>query len=289
MSHETGARAMVGPEPWALPKLSRTALDALNRRMGWDGNILSDRPREVVKTNSVEKFKEYLAEVGADKDINKTISGNPSIVYFVSVSKSDKIAKYLVTQYRNSLHISEKILEFSAEYASARVFKMLREFQRDRGLKLPDFMDLMKDYAFSYGLTGRGIKNILADSHHISIGNVLHYKYKCSISNHALIERYANDPDETRRDIRKELGGYEEEDATVVFLTIVLCTDGYYDLGQYENPARRFFRICLTLPMELQMVISNRLYGLGADIIPSLLVNKEWTITTRNEGLFFGH
>jgi len=50
----------------------------------------------------------------------------------------------------------------------------------------------------------------------------------------------------------------------------VLVCDEYLAIGSGETTQqarRRFFRIATQLPMELQMVLSNRLFDLNAEVI----------------------
>jgi len=53
------------------------------------------------------------------------------------------------------------------------------------------------------------------------------------------------------------------------FMYIVLLCDDYYKIGIQENEMIRFARILIRLPMDIQMVISNRICGKMDDNIPS--------------------
>jgi len=59
---------------------------------------------------------------------------------------------------------------------------------------------------------------------------------------------------------------------------VVFLCDGYFDLVQQENKegadhdiayqtTTRFFKFTKRLPMELQMVLCNRVFGLSRDVI----------------------
>ena len=64
------------------------------------------------------------------------------------------------------------------------------------------------------------------------------------------------------------------------FLCIVMLTDGYFSLKQKLNQhktdskIRQFYGITVQLPMELQMVICNRIFGFHADLISVSIIDK---------------
>ena len=65
----------------------------------------------------------------------------------------------------------------------------------------------------------------------------------------------------------------------------MLFTDEYlrFDESGIDLQARRYFMILLKLPMELQMAICNRLFGINKAFISAKLINLElkWMIKNR--------
>jgi len=116
-----------------------------------------------------------------------------------------------------------------------------------------------------------------------------------------VIEHYQNNPDASRHALRRELGisgnhslflqqrkkkrekkkkkkNNERElfdcgvdvDAANVFCSLVFLCDDYLriaDPGRVHPNTLRFLRIARDLPMELQMVLSNRMFGIARDIV----------------------
>jgi len=88
-----------------------------------------------------------------------------------------------------------------------------------------------------------------------------------------LLGNYQRNPSEVRIALKKELHILEME-ASEVFALIVLYSDEYcqikeiapWSLIELQN-AIRFFTISVKLPMELQMVIANRIFRLSRDLI----------------------
>ena len=75
----------------------------------------------------------------------------------------------------------------------------------------------------------------------------------------ALLENFKTQPDQTRYEIRVELGYFDELAANLFALIIFLC-DGLLNIKQSEgmNKLGRFFNIARQLPMELQMMLCYR-------------------------------
>ena len=79
-----------------------------------------------------------------------------------------------------------------------------------------------------------------------------------------LLERFKLNPAETRDDIRNEL-------VSEVFALVVFVSDGLLEVCQTEMApihVTRFFKIATQLPLELQMVLCNRVLGFRQEIIP---------------------
>ena len=84
----------------------------------------------------------------------------------------------------------------------------------------------------------------------------------------ALLERFKENPVETRHAVRIEIGWYDYL-AAEVFASVVFVSDGLQQINDTTtpSPAARFFSIATQLPLELQMVLCHRLVGSGKEII----------------------
>ena len=83
-----------------------------------------------------------------------------------------------------------------------------------------------------------------------------------------LLERFKENPVETRHAMRVELGWYNEA-AAEMFALVVFVSDGLLQINDTTpSPAARFFNIARQLPLELQMVLCHRVVGSAKDIIP---------------------
>lgn len=77
----------------------------------------------------------------------------------------------------------------------------------------------------------------------------------------ALLKRIKDHPEETRHQVRVELGWYVEM-AAEVFALVVFASDGLLEIKENENhEAARFLRIIVQLPLELQMILCHRVVG----------------------------
>jgi hypothetical protein len=84
----------------------------------------------------------------------------------------------------------------------------------------------------------------------------------------SLLERFRDYPEETRYQVRVELGCLEEMAAEIFALAVFLC-DGLLELKEENRAgAARFFRMAKKLPMELQMVLCHRVVGSAGGNIP---------------------
>jgi len=89
----------------------------------------------------------------------------------------------------------------------------------------------------------------------------------------SLLEAYQTQPFETVKKLRSKL---QEYDSVSIFVLVVLLADDYYSLKlktDGNHNAIRFFNMMLKLPMDLQMVICNRLFELPKNVIQAKLVN----------------
>jgi len=85
-----------------------------------------------------------------------------------------------------------------------------------------------------------------------------------------LLERFKENPVETRHALRMELG-YLDELAAEVFALVVFVSDGLLRVNDQSTalPTTRFFAIAAQLPLELQMVLCFHQVGSAKEIIPS--------------------
>ena len=84
-----------------------------------------------------------------------------------------------------------------------------------------------------------------------------------------LLERFKENPVETRHDMRVELG-FIDELAAEMFALVVFVSNGLLQINDTTpSPAARFFSIATQLPLELQMVLCFRQVGSAKEIIPS--------------------
>jgi len=83
-----------------------------------------------------------------------------------------------------------------------------------------------------------------------------------------LLERFKENPEETRHAIRVEIGWYDDT-AAEMFALVVFVSDGLLQINDTTpSPAARYFSIARRLPLELQMVLSHRQAGSRKEIIP---------------------
>jgi len=105
-----------------------------------------------------------------------------------------------------------------------------------------------------------------------------------------LLDAYQRDPVMVRQQLRRELG-MEETLAAEVFAVLVLLSDGF--LAHRENTrfteaerlARRFLVIGEQLPLELQMVLCNRMFGLASSIQLSMNTEPAFRLVVRETAI----
>jgi len=84
-----------------------------------------------------------------------------------------------------------------------------------------------------------------------------------------LLERFKENPEETRHEVRAEVGWYEET-AVHLFAVVVFASDGLLVPRRVTGDApaaTRFFRIATQLPLELQTILCFRAMGLTREIM----------------------
>jgi len=84
-----------------------------------------------------------------------------------------------------------------------------------------------------------------------------------------LLERFEGDAAKTRHAVRVELGCLDDV-AAEMFALVVFVSDGLLQINDTTtpSPAARFFSIAAQLPLELQMVLCDRVMGSTKEIIP---------------------
>ena len=87
-----------------------------------------------------------------------------------------------------------------------------------------------------------------------------------------LLERFKENPEETRHRMRVQLGWYDEA-AVEVFALVVFVCDGLLKTKATNVKAgakrTRFFAIVARLPLELQMILCRRVVGSMGENIPN--------------------
>ena len=85
-----------------------------------------------------------------------------------------------------------------------------------------------------------------------------------------LIDDLAARPRHTRHEVRVELD-IPEALSLDLFATVVYLCDDYLKIKNLPSPtpSTRFFSILMKLPMEIQMLLCHRTYGLSKDVIPA--------------------
>jgi len=82
-----------------------------------------------------------------------------------------------------------------------------------------------------------------------------------------LLERFKENPVETRHQVRVKLG-LADALAAEMFALVVFVSDGLLQVKvTIATPAARFFSIVAQLPLELQMVLCFRQVGSNKDIV----------------------
>jgi len=86
-----------------------------------------------------------------------------------------------------------------------------------------------------------------------------------------LLERFKENPGETRHRVRQEMGWYDKL-AAEMFALVVFVSDGLLQINETTtpSPAARFLSIAIQLPLELQMVLCFRQVGSDKEIIPGM-------------------
>ena len=84
-----------------------------------------------------------------------------------------------------------------------------------------------------------------------------------------LLERFKENPMETRHQVRVEIGLLDDL-AAEMFALVVFVSDGLLQINDTAtlSPAARFFNIARRLPLEIQMVLCFRQVGSDKEIIP---------------------
>lgn len=96
-----------------------------------------------------------------------------------------------------------------------------------------------------------------------------------------LRDEYIEDHEKTRHELRLLYGIGKEEDSAITFSLLCLVSEEYLRVPESKRfkfpplKARRFFKILLKLPVELQMMTVNYLQGLNKPFIKNSLIQTE--------------
>lgn len=80
-----------------------------------------------------------------------------------------------------------------------------------------------------------------------------------------LVQRFLANPEAVRRELIRKHNVFRHPAA--LFARLVYFTDGYLTLHYTTGAAARFFALAARLPMELQMLLANRVYGCPETVI----------------------
>ena len=116
------------------------------------------------------------------------------------------------------------------------------------------FLDILKYWIAS------GREMDLGEPGNVGVGSTGGSKSSGEADVATLLERFKENPGETRSAVRRELGWHDEE-AAGVYALVVFVSDGILHPGLGDAAGARFFRIASQLPLELQMVLCYRLVG----------------------------
>ena len=84
-----------------------------------------------------------------------------------------------------------------------------------------------------------------------------------------LIEAYEGNPLEVRWQLRFS-PGIRERYTGHMLAVVVFFSDGYLEIGtEISSSAKRFFALCACLPLDLQMVVCNRMFRSGKSVVSS--------------------
>lgn len=91
----------------------------------------------------------------------------------------------------------------------------------------------------------------------------------------ALIEDFKKDKEIAKRDLMMKNNIGQCYDAAHLFLLTILHEEGFLELEYDTQSVHKFFKILSGLPMELRMLICNRVYDYKKDFVSSDLIKLE--------------
>jgi hypothetical protein len=108
----------------------------------------------------------------------------------------------------------------------------------------------------------------LGESGNLINDSIKKAKFRKHVEVLSILEKVRDCPDDIRNEIRIELGWYHEKAAKHFSLLIFLC-DGLLGIkGDDNSKTGRFFKIAKKLPLEIQMILCQRLAGSMLENIP---------------------
>lgn len=133
------------------------------------------------------------------------------------------------------------------------------------------------------------VKLLLADGRRVELGSrVASHRTPLVIfetennGHHAvatLLREFGEDQKGTRARLRLETG-VAHDYAAALYAQVVFLSDGLLRVRRRGQRSSRFFAIAARLPLELQMVLCNRQYGVAKDSIPSTRSEPAFTTLT---------
>ncbi len=129
-------------------------------------------------------------------------------------------------------------------------------------VKEVDITDSIRAACYSYD--ARIVSHMLLRANVAEVSRVVNFSSSLPLHND-LIQRFLADPEKARAKLRFALG-YSASLAAGLFVNVVFVSDGYLKSGVADEA--RFFNIAAQLPIELQMLLCNRVYGLSRTLIP---------------------
>jgi hypothetical protein len=124
------------------------------------------------------------------------------------------------------------------------------------------------------------VKSILASGRSINLQNKDDYYYctakwipdathQRTVELHNLMSEYQADPQSTRLRLQREQYNNKEM-AGELFSLVVYLSDDYFKLKEGKEKEKRFFKIATRLPMDLQMVLCNKVFWIDSPIIKKI-------------------
>lgn len=116
--------------------------------------------------------------------------------------------------------------------------------------------------------TGVGYCNFVSAEimkHFLAVSDVKH-KWNDKYLSEPYMQEYLKNPSRIRNKLRQQFH-IDTIKSSKLFALIIYNTDNYFSLRNLNTEQVRFFKIASKLPIELQMLLANRTFGVAHDII----------------------